>query len=445
MKIPVCKVFLLLCAFFPALLFAQSKAPVLSLVSSVDKTIEQIAANPKIDADGALKLLSNWSAYPNVKETGRDYNFYYTDATYGKVPLHVYIPTTYKNTVKNACVMMLHGATGQSKFSDIDSLANSEEDVLFDALKAQNYIVIRPIADERKNFSWVVANSTPNVTFKVLNQILVSLKKVLNIDDNRVYAFGHSDGADGALGLGVYIPDAFAGIVAYNSMLENLFARDFYIRNIQNRPFYVVHSDLDDLRPIQQARIIIDSLKTIDQNVFYKEYIGYQHFDKHLDKDVPLACIFMKGIKRTLFHSSVYWEAQRSDIYNSCDWLKLITIDTATKAANWHVPFTTKAYDKRHKTWLENRVQYGYVKKGAAVKASYRDNTFTLQTSRVGEVELLISPIMVDLEKPVIVIANGKQVFSGKVKADKNYLLNNFKKTIDRHTLWVNAIKVKVD
>ena len=70
-------------------------------------------------------------------------------------------------------------------------------------------------------------------------------------------------------------------------MMNNIFARNFYIRNILNSPLYIVHSDLDQLRRIATTRRVVDSLKQIGGNIIYKEYIGYQHYDKHLDKDLP--------------------------------------------------------------------------------------------------------------------------------------------------------------
>ncbi|MEO7213960.1 hypothetical protein [Mucilaginibacter sp.] len=430
---------------------AQSKPPELSSANDVEKILSQIQANKAIDADSAFKILSHWNKFPEIKKTGIDYNYFYEDAVYGRVPLHIYIPATYKNSVKNPAVMMLHGAVGMSKFSDIDSLANTEEDLLFDALKAQNYIVIRPIGDKKKQFSWVTSKFTHgqeyyiNLTFKVLNDILTALKKVLNIDDNQVYTFGHSDGSDGAVGLGLYKPGAFAGVVGYNSMLTNLFAKDYYIRNIQNRPTYLVHSDLDDLRPMLMTHAIVDSLLKTDRQLLYKEYIGYEHFDKHLNKDVPYACLFMSGTTRNPFSNNIYWETYQSGPYAACDWLSLSTIDTAATPAAWHKPLNIPSYDKRTKEWHSDRSYYSYLFKSAATKALYSNNIFSLQTSGVKEIELLISPVMVNSESPVIVNINGKQAFSGKIKADKTFMLDGFRKTMDRDAIWVNSIKVKVD
>jgi predicted esterase len=452
MKRIVPKVFIILLGlFYQTKLFSQSKTPELSSVNNNDKILKQIRSNTKIDADSTLKILNNWSNYSVIKETGHDYLFFYNHPEIGEIPMRVYIPSSYKASAKTGCVMFLHGAVGISHFKDVDSLFKFDSDVLINNLKAQNYIVIRPVGDREKKFNWAVnmysgrGGTAPNPTFKILTDILVSLKKVLNIDDNKVFAFGHSDGSDGAVGLGVFTPDQFAGIVAYNSMLTNIFSYDFYIRNIQNRPLYIVHSDLDDLRPIQQARIIIDSLKTVDNNILYKEYIGYQHEDKHLDKDVPFACIYMKGTSRNPFHTSVYWETLRGEIYNGCDWLKLTIVDTTAKAARWHTPLITKAYNKKNKTWLKDFDYYWGMKKSVATMATFNNNTFIIQTSGVKEVELLISPVMVNIEEPIIVMANGKQVFNGKIKADKDFLLDGFQKTLDRQALWVNSIKVRIE
>jgi predicted esterase len=430
-------------------LFAQEKSFELSSINTADQIMDHINENDKIDADSTFKLLSNWSNYPTVNVTGRDYIYYYSDPAFGKIPMHVYIPASYKNTQKNACILLLHGAVGQSHFSDIDSLNNFDDDIFYNTLKTRNYIVIRPIADKAKDFNWASNKYngseaySPNLTFKCLTNILLSLKKILNIDDSKVFVFGHSDGADGAIGLGVYSPNIFAAIIAYNSMLNNLFARDFFIRNVQNRPLYIVHSDLDDLRPIQQTRVMIDSLLKFDSSILYKEYNGYQHFDKHLEKDLPYACVFIKSISRNPFRSYIYWETEKDSPYNTIDWIKVDTLNIALPLASWHTSLNFKSYDKRNKQWMDFSY-YNRLNKSGAVKATYNNNTFNVETSGVEQIELLISPVMVNLEEPVVVILNGKQEFKDKVKMDKGFIIDGFKKTFDREAIWVNSIKVKV-
>jgi len=242
----------------------------------------------------------------------------------------------------------------------------------------------------------------------------------------------------------VYSPNMYGGIVGYNSMLANLSTRDFFIKNIINRPLYLVHSDKDDLRPMTMTRDVVNKLKAAGSHVVYKEYIGYEHYDKHLTKDLPAAIDYMKGVKRNPYPSKVEWTTVSDTIYNACDWLTITKADISKAKADWDTEFNLRAFNKKTGEYYDADYYY-YVPNSVTVKASYNKNTFTLQTSRVGEVELLISPQMVNLDEPVVIIANGKQVYNGKVAADKNYLFNNFQKTVDRQALWVNSIKVKVD
>jgi predicted esterase len=364
--------------------------------------------------------------------------------------MHVFIPSAYNNAQKSPCILMLHGAVGQSKFSDIDSTAAADEDIMFDVLKKQNYIIIRPLGDRSKKFDWVVnrfgtwTQQQPNLTYKTLAAALQSLKKVLNIDDNRVFTFGHSDGSDGAVGLAIYTPDAFAGVLGYNSMLANLVTNDYFIKNTVNKPLYLVHSDRDDLRPMQMTRDVVNKLKATGSNISYKEYVGYEHYDKHLTIDMPAAVKFINGTKRNPYPAKVEWTTAYDTIYNACDWLKITKIDTLRSRAEWDTLFNTNSFDKINKRYY-NYGYYRYEKKYGAVKATYAANVFNIQTSRVAGVEIKISSAMVDLNEPVIVKLNGRQVFREKVKADKAYLLNSFKQNADREALWINHIQVQVN
>ncbi|WP_462266492.1 hypothetical protein [Mucilaginibacter sp.] len=430
---------------------AQSRLPDLQLKPDLS-FIDKIDLDTKINADSAFRLLSLWNHYPNLEKTGVNYVYHFSDPVFGDIPLQVYIPESYNHLHKNRCALLLHGAVSRSQFSDIDSLARYDNDTLFSALKHADYIIIRPVADSRnKKFDWVVNMQAgrngdgPNLTFRTLVIITVSLKKILNIDDDRVFAFGHSDGSDGAVGLAVFQPNAFAGVVAYNSMLNNIFAKDFYIRNTFGMPMYAVHSDLDDLRPIQQAQAIIDSLKPYNKLLTYKEYKGYQHEDKHLNIDMPSAVKFMAGLHRNAFPSEVRWETNYDTIYNTCQWLKVSRIDTAGKQASWYHSLNFKAYNKRTKGYFPVNY-YNYAEgRASAVVATYQNNIFKITTSKVEGIEIAVSPKMVNLKRPVSIYINGLKKFEGIVKPDKKYITHNFKNNFDRQQLWVTAIKIKAD
>lgn len=422
----------------------------------VTKQIESINRDKKISADSAFNILSFWNTYPKIKKTKQYYLFLYKDSVFGTVPLKIYIPENYQNNVPSPAVMILHGAVVLSSFKDAYKDTVADEDLFYTYFAKHNFIIIRPFADSygpntdgKINFDWVVnrfngkvnRNKT-NPTFQTLTAIISQLKQVLNIDDNKVFALGHSDGADGVFALEVYKPSSFAGFVVYNSMLTSLRSYDIYLRNTLNRSLYLVHSDLDDLRPIQQTRLQMKGLDSLNSPILYKEYYGYQHYDKHLQLDLPFAYEWMKNISRNCFQKNVTWELS-DPTNNTCDWLRVLQFDTTMNGASWHTELNTESYNKRDKVYFD--FPYYDLNKSAAVKASYNNNIFDIQTSRITEIELLISPVMVNLQNPIIVKVNDKEVFNKKVTTDKMFLLKNFTSSFDRKALWVTSIKLKTN
>ena len=129
--------------------------------------------------------------------------------------------------------------------------------------------------------------------------------------------------------------------------------------------------------------------------------------------------------------------------YNTCDWLHVTEFDTAVDDAKWQTELNTKSYNKRDKVYGDD--PYYDLNKSVALNAYYDNNIFDIKTSRIKEIELFISPIMVNLQNPIIVKVNGKEVFNKKVTADKAFLLKNFTTTFDRQALWVTSIKVKTN
>ncbi|MBX3256215.1 MAG: hypothetical protein KF862_18905 [Chitinophagaceae bacterium] len=420
------------------------------------KQIQSISNNPDINDDSAYNILSNWNQYPIIKDTKKWYLFLYKDSVFGTIPLKIYIPENYQNNVPSPAVLILHGAVVLSSFKDAYKDTATDEDLFYNYFSKQNFIIIRPYADSygpnsdgKINFDWVVnrfngrgdRNKT-NPTYQTLVAIINQLKQVLNINDDKVFAFGHSDGSDGAFALEIYNPSTFAGFVIYNSMLTTISSHDTYLRNTLNRPLYLVHSDLDDLRPIQQTRLIMKILDSLNSPVLYKEYIGYQHYDKHLQIDLPYGYEWMKGISRNPFQKSITWEMSDPN-YSTCDWLRVTQFDMALEKNQWQAELNTKLYNKRDKIYMNDL--YYDLNKSIAVKAYYNNNIFEINSSQIKEIELFISPVMVNLQNPVIVKVNGKEVFNKKITADKTFLLKNFTSTFDRKALWVTNIKIKTN
>jgi predicted esterase len=439
--------------FFGLTTSAQSQDTLAVQNEILIKKIKEIESNTKISADSSWRILSAWNQYPALSHNNWYYLFLFQDSVFGTVPLKVFIPKNYKNDVASPLVLILHGAVVLSSFKDAYKDSIPDEEIFYKYFAEKNFIVVKPFADGYGpntdgtiNFDWVVnrysgktSGRTFNPTYHSLIDIIHQLKQFLNVNDDKVFALGHSDGADGVFSLEIYKPSDFAGFVVYNSMLNNLPAYDIYLSNTLNRPLYLVHSDLDDLRPIQQTRSIMKILDSLKSPVLYKEYLGYKHEDRHLEIDQPLAYEWMMGVSRNIFQNNIYWEMSNPS-NNGCDWLRVLHIDTSMIKAEWQVELNTKLYNKIKKVYTDHF--YYMLNKGSAVKAFYNNNVFDIYTSRTKEIEILISPVMVNLQNPVYVNINGKNAFKGKLVASKEFLTDNFKKSFDRKALWVTSIRL---
>ncbi len=420
--------------------------------SSLTEFTSSITNNKKVDAIQAISKIASFNNYPKIEKLGIEYLIFYSDSTFGEIPVRVYVPTNYKNTTANSAILLLHGAEGASRFSNVDKnmmkyvpkdTIDYTNDVFVDILKNDNnYLLIRPIADVTKDFRWAVNRSkfSSNPSIKTLSNIVIFLKRFLNIDDDRVYSWGHSDGSDGTFALDVLSPSIFAGFVGYNSMLTQICGQ-VYLRNMKNKPFYLVHSDLDDLRPIQQTRLQIKALDSLKVPITYKEYLGYKHEDKHLSLDSKNSKLFIQSVVRNPYPKVLYWESD-NDLFNQIDWLKIKSLRVEDESKIWQSNINQKSYDRINKKSFDFDY-YSYKNKSGAVIAEFRNNAFRIKTSRVEEIELLISPVMVDLKKPVVVVINGKVVFDKKMGADKDYILNEFASSHDRKCFWVNSLVLK--
>lgn len=403
-----------------------------------------------ISVDSIATMLAHWDDYPTIEKTGQDYLLLFNDIAFGEVPFKIFIPPNYKNTQTTPLLLMLHGAVGRSSFENAyRNNPAAEDDFFFQYFSKQGFIIVRPFGDVPRRFDWVANrfnsrnnNTQTNKTYNTLENVIFTLKKIVNIDDSKVFAFGFSDGADGAFALDMYKPSLFAGFVAYNSILTNIFTWDIYYKNTVNRPLYLIHSDNDEIRPVQQTRQVMKSLDSLQAPVLYKEYIGYRHFDNHLEKDLPYSSAYLHGLSRNCFPKSIYWE---TDDYNNntCDWMRITQMDTTLDNAKWHKEMNVKSYNRDNGT-IENMLYLGRLNQSAAVVGNCNNNIFDIQTSRVKELEILINPVMVNMDDPVTVNINGKEMFKGKVRADKTFMINNFAEKFDRQALWMASIKIKV-
>ena len=182
-------------------------------------------------------------------------------------------------------------------------------------------------------------------------------------------------------------------------------------------------------------------MDTLQAPLVYKEFIGYKHGDTHLDKDISFGFDYLNAHVRDPFQSDLYWETD-NESFGNCDWLKINKLNVALPKSPWHTSPNVKQYNKITKLFTNH--DYYHLKPSGAVKAHFHNNTFYLETSRIARLDLLISPVMVNLDNPVKVIINGHEAFNRKLDSNKKFIEENFELTKDKQAIWVNSVKVDV-
>jgi poly(3-hydroxybutyrate) depolymerase len=111
-------------------------------------------------------------------------------------------------------------------------------------------------------------------------QVLDLVRKEFNIDERRIYLFGHSMGGAGTYHLASKYPNIWAAIgpVAPAAMgMTNDRAKILQSIKDAGVPVLVSMGDADEVVPVASVRTWVDTMKELQMNYEYKEYPGITH------------------------------------------------------------------------------------------------------------------------------------------------------------------------
>lgn len=359
----------------------------------------------------------------------------------------VRLPERYDPAKAYPLLVCLHGAVKYTELEDYVAGWVLEGHNRFYVSEAEKtgVILVFPLADKR--FNWMA----PDDGFFMVPAILREVKQAVHVDDDRVFVCGHSNGATGSFSYWMKQPSAFAGCFGLNTY-PKVWQAGTYLLNGKNRFFVNFSTDQDYYYP-PQANDSLDGLtRRLGLDCRDYRYTGYPHWFPEFDESEAAFRIIFEEIgkrRRNPFPREIYRETD--DVkYGRVDWCEITQLDTLSPRADWH-----KTYNFPITTWLNynekeelvpetvDKKAFDFPRASGAVKATYADNVFRVETSCVGAFRLYISPEMVDMKRKIKVYADGKLKFDGKVEIDDAFLRQSFREHADRRQLWVNYIEIK--
>ncbi|MDO9578774.1 MAG: PDZ domain-containing protein [Candidatus Cloacimonadales bacterium] len=304
-----------------------------------------------LPAEKVFQLLSKGDTFPEPVEKGsviRDSIVINDSLT---APFAYYIPSGYDAAKLTPLFVYLHGGIETPTFYSIDDLEKDNE--FIDFANENNLLLLLPMANI-KCMWWNVTGAE-----NILNLIKI-MKQKFNVDDNRVYVSGISDGGSGSFHLAMTHPDAFASFYPIIGMmsvgnLEN--GRQTYPANLANRFVAAVNNDKDRLYPAAKMRLLIDLAQKAGADLFYQEIWGFGHEVPYLKEQLNTIFTQMDSHPRDPFHPQLYWEVSEEE-FKKCDWLEITKIDTLLEAAEWHKSYNVKLTDDRLMFGFNHDEQY---------------------------------------------------------------------------------------
>lgn len=217
--------------------------------------------------------------------------------------------------------------------------------------------------------------------FGLFDNLIVSAVTVMGVDPNKVYITGYSAGGDGTYRLAPIMADSWAAAAMMAGHPGNVSPK-----SLRNLPFTLWVGEQD---------------KAYDRD---KEGMRFGKELDELQKEDPQGYIHWTQVCKNKGH-----------------WME--RLDTA--GFNWMSQFSRNPYPckivwrqdltdlRSHFYWLQKPLLH--CRKGDEVVAQIKDNTVYIKGESHG-ITVLLNDNMLDLERPVTVISNGKKIVHKKLK-----------------------------
>lgn len=394
------------------------------------------------DKEKLYKSLRNSSSYLSKKE--QNYSIFFPINDTLKSSYFIHLPKNYNPNKKHTMLIFLHGAVNYNELRTFSTDDNLKGWNRFYTKYANKHDVILVFPQADKNYNWL----TSDKGFYMIPEIIRQIKSTINVDDNKVFLTGHSNGASGSFNYLVKQPTSFAGFYGFNTQ-PIVRTGGTFVQNILNRSYINFSTDLDYYFPPQANDDLTALMQSL--NIDYKDYRynGYPHwFPEFNGSEAAYKILFddLMNRKRNPFPKKLIWETD--DVkYGKVDWIEITKLDTISTKKEWQ-----KNYNFKITKWLEydnndslqikdvDKMAFNFPRKSGLIKAIYSKNRFDIETSSVKSFRLYISPEMINLSKKLKIYANNKLIYNQKVDYNSFFMKENFNKNIDKEQVWINSI-----
>ena len=338
----------------------------------------------------------------------------------------VYVPKPYDPTKAHPLLVIGHGG---SAARDLDFGAEAAKAGMvpfwLEAAERHGFLVVAPLSDR----GWMQIGTS------MLFSAIARMQRDFHVDPDRVFLTGHSMGGHLTWRSSFWFGDRWAAVSPMSGGYDYVKSGDVF--NLVNVRGFATFSETEPY----QIREFNETMAT-----WMKERAYPWTFTMGPGRHA----ISPKQVERI---SSAFVDCRR-DLYRKKVWARAggLRFESAEANPQWgrtHTWTEGRPLDMSTAYWLrfcdvaegtppEKHLQsvFGEVKAG---------NRIELATTNVRRIRVLLHPRMVDFEKPVTIVANGKVAFEGKVEPDLAAMLSMVREFQDRGRVFWAVVEVAVE
>ncbi len=254
-------------------------------------------------------------------------------------PWVLQVPPDYDPLVPSPLLVVLHGGVGTAEIHD-DPVGSVLENELGALALTRGWIALFP-------FGQAGATWWDEVGMANISTLVRTVKREFNVDDDRVWMAGFSDGASAGFAHAMLAPTDYAAFVALNGHM-GVASLDgdlpTYAPNMAATPVFATTTFDDGLYPSRKMRASIEMARKAGADIRYRELPGEHDFDD-VEGELPAIARFLERHPRDPLPSRIVWEAGSTD-FGKCRWLAIDRVTTG-EPSPWHADHNVAFVDDR--------------------------------------------------------------------------------------------------
>lgn len=234
-------------------------------------------------------------------------------------PMWLYVPEGYDPLKSYPLIVHMHGGVAGTPLDDEEFAPGQYEmeswkNVLPEDWKNEVILlgVSAGVPETNEEAAWWRNGGQRNVLHMVREA-----RRLLNIDDDRIFVEGHSDGGSGSFGFAYRRPDTFAGFFPMNGhplvpMSAGVMA---WLENLKGSNLYAVNGGADRLYPAAQVSPIYEQANSVGASIQHTahEKLGHQITPVLKDEVAGILAKRVSTWKRNRTPTSIDWTTDNAD------------------------------------------------------------------------------------------------------------------------------------